>query len=139
MKPIKSRSFNLSLLCTSILLLTCLCRAEEGRQATAASYLERGMSFVKKGELDFAIADFGIALQFDPNLAAALCNRGEVFYRRAEYARALSDLNRAIQINPRLVEAYVNRGAVRSRMGYLDGSISDHTTALALNPRFATA
>jgi len=71
--------------CITLCMLASLGRAEGPRQVTATSYLERGTSFVKKGELDMAIADFGIALQFDPNLAAAYSNRGDIYYRKGEF------------------------------------------------------
>lgn len=42
------------------------CAAQTPREISAASYVERAKGFVTQGDFKRAIADFDIALQFDP-------------------------------------------------------------------------
>ena len=72
-------ALNWSVFCASMVFLASTGWAEEANQVTASSYLERGMSFSRKGDLDRAIVDFGIALQFDPNSALAFSNRADAY------------------------------------------------------------
>src|SRR5215813_7633094 len=71
--------------------------AQTSRADTARSYLERGGSWLKKGELERAISDFDLAIATDGSLSAAWHNRGLARYRRGDRAGALRDYNRALQ------------------------------------------
>src|SRR5262245_49990278 len=65
------------LTCVSLLLCGSLvCWAQDPRAVSAMSYLERGNEWQSKGELDRAIADFNLALTFDPDFAGAHLSRG---------------------------------------------------------------
>ena len=86
--------------CAWILIaaLTGTAQAQGGREATGASYLDRGNSWFAKGEMDRAIADFNLAIEFDPNSANAYYNRGLVRHFRGEpYAIPVPEEEYAIQ------------------------------------------
>ena len=106
-------------------------QTQGSREATAASYLDRGNSWATKGELDRAIADFNLALQFDPRFAGAYHNRAVALAKKGKWNAALADVDRAIQVDPRLVAAYVGRGGIRFRKGDLDGMLSDSAKRLS--------
>ena len=55
---------------------TALGQAPGSLEATAASYVDRGNSSFAKGEMDRAIVDFNLALEFNPRYADAFYNRG---------------------------------------------------------------
>jgi tetratricopeptide (TPR) repeat protein len=113
--------------------------AQGAREATAGSYLDRGQSWVRRGELERAIADFNLALEFYPGFAGAYQNRALVRLRKGDLEGALADLDRALNLDPRLVEAYLGRSEIRYRQGALEGAISDSTKAIELNPGLAEA
>ncbi|HKA21287.1 MAG TPA: tetratricopeptide repeat protein, partial [Blastocatellia bacterium] len=66
----------LYLLCTLLLALAPLAvQAQEKRSASASSYLKRANARYAKGDIQGAIADFDIAITFDPLFATAYNNR----------------------------------------------------------------
>src|SRR5215510_4810717 len=83
-------------------------QAQTSRAASAASYLERGNSWLEKGELDRAIADYDLAIAFDSRVAVTYHNRCLARQRKGDLEGALGDCNRAIELNPRFAEAYLN-------------------------------
>src|SRR4029453_3853179 len=86
--------------------------AQTSRADTAKSYLERGGSWLKKGELERAISDFDLPIATDRGLPPAWKHRGLARYRRGDRAGALRDYNQAAQLAPRHVETLLNRGVV---------------------------
>ena len=60
--------------------------ASQTRSASAASYIDRGLEFHRKGNLDRAIADYTIAIPFDPKSAPAHFNRGSAYQQQAAFA-----------------------------------------------------
>ncbi|MCI0556664.1 MAG: hypothetical protein L0287_37470, partial [Anaerolineae bacterium] len=103
--------FHLTIRLAAFLLLSAAIVQAQTRNESAVSYLERGASWLEKGEYDRAIADFNIVLVFAPHMGSAYFSRG--------CAR----------------EA---RGDLKDK-GDLDDAIADHSRAIALNPRFAQA
>src|SRR5262245_40492177 len=84
--------------------------AQTSRADSAKSYLERGATWMKKGEIERAISDFDLAIATDRGLAAAWYNRGLARYRQGDRAGALRDYNQALQLAPRHVEILLSRG-----------------------------
>src|SRR5262245_44310962 len=80
------------------------------RSATANSYLERGNVWFAKGDLERAIADYGLAIASDPNFPYGYYNRAVTRYRQGDLERALADFDRAIKLDPRRAESYNKRG-----------------------------
>jgi Flp pilus assembly protein TadD len=65
-------------------VLAASAQAQGSREATAASYVDRGNSWFTKGELERAIADFNLALEFNPRDAGAFCNRALARCKRGD-------------------------------------------------------
>jgi tetratricopeptide (TPR) repeat protein len=107
--------------CMAVATSTVPAHAQGSRQVAAASYLDRGNSWFTKGELERALADFTLALEFHPKYAAAHHNRAAVRLRKGDLEGALADFCRAINLDSRLVEAYMGRSEIRYRKGDLDG------------------
>src|SRR4030095_11212238 len=102
-----------------LVLLACLSPtqgdAQTPREISAASYVERATGFVTQGDFKRAVADFEIALQFDPRCANAYFGRGVARQMSGELQAAISDYSTAIELNPKLDIAYANRAHMRSR------------------------
>lgn len=106
---------------------------------SAAAYYHRGNTGYAEGDLDRAIADFDIAITFDPNWALAYYHRGAARYAKGDLDGAMADLDKTIELNPRFAAAYNNRGVIRYAEGNLDGALSDFDQALKIAPRLTAA
>src|SRR5262245_62055823 len=67
-------------------------QAQTSRADSAASYTYRGNEWFTKGELDLAIADYNLAIAFDPRSAVAFINRGRIWELKGYLDRALTDI-----------------------------------------------
>ena len=105
----------------------------------AKEFISRGISSLKKGQLEDAVSEFSSAVNLDPGKALTYVARGSAYFRLGRFDKALSDYNRAIEIDPDLAVAYQNRGSVYYRQGQLDKAISDYNRAIKINPDFADA
>jgi tetratricopeptide (TPR) repeat protein len=121
----------------AFLLLSSATEAQTSRSAEA--YMQRGNDSYARGEVKSAIADFGIAISFQPDLAIAYCNRGIARWTVGDLDGAAADLDLAIQLAPRLAEAYNARGCVRRNKGDYVAAIADFTRAIEIRPKYATA
>ncbi len=82
-----------------LLIIPVSAHAQVTHRASAASYLERGNAWAAKGEWERAIADFDLAIAFDPSFAGAYYNRAIARHRVGNLVGALADLDRAIRLN----------------------------------------
>jgi tetratricopeptide (TPR) repeat protein len=103
------------------------------------AYLNRGITYGEKGQLDQAILDFTKALEINSRFGDAYYNRGLAYNKKGRYDLAISDLNKALEINPGLAEAYNSRGYAYQNKAQYDQAISDLNKALELNPNLAYA
>jgi len=140
-----------------ILFATPAVKAQSSREKSAASYFARGIEWQARGEFDRAIADFGIAIAFDPHFArayymrarahlsngdvkAALVNaegynnRANACYAKGDYEGAMADYNRALALNPRSADVYAHRGMLWLRLGRPAEAEADFEQCVALNP-----
>jgi tetratricopeptide (TPR) repeat protein len=76
----------------------------------AWAYVNRGVGYTFKNEVERAIADYNEAIRLDPNLADAFTARGNVYGEKGEIERALADYNEAIRLDPKDAKPLYNRG-----------------------------
>lgn len=126
-----------SLVTFLVVLASWTLQAQAQKSRVAASYFTRANERYAKGDVDGAIADFGIAIMADSQFARAYNNRGVARERRGDLDGARSDYIKAIEIDPRLVEGYANRAKARFVRRDLDGAMADSDQAIRLNPRRA--
>ena len=94
--------------------------AQNSRAVTAASYVDRGNSWYAKGQLDKAIGDYNLALEFDPGSGLAYFNRGCARQDKGNQDGAIADYDQAIKLNPHHVDAYIEPRqcpAIEGRLG----------------------
>jgi tetratricopeptide (TPR) repeat protein len=72
--------------------------AHELAAAEARSLRARGMSALRRGDLNGAIADLDQALQLDPRFLPAYIDRGTILYRMRKLGRAFADAAAARRI-----------------------------------------
>jgi tetratricopeptide (TPR) repeat protein len=66
----------------------------------------RALVYLKSGQLDKAIADYGAALKTNPRLAGALYGRGLARLRNGDTAAGNADIAAAKEVNPRIVDVF---------------------------------
>ena len=88
---------------------------------------------------DHALADYGRAIEIQPNNAMDYNNRGSLYEHAGEHDRAIIDLDRAIALDPKLAMAYANRGASHLGKGDADRALFEFDRAIELQPRYAKA
>lgn len=69
----------------------------DGRRADA---LNRAAEFERSNDMAGAIAEYGKAIEADPDFAQAYHERGRAHLRQREYASAVADYDRAVALDP---------------------------------------
>jgi tetratricopeptide (TPR) repeat protein len=115
-----------------------------------------GHSFLRRGEVDAAIAAIEEAIQrshadarvrspgiegqyLRGELGKRYCALGFARFLKQEYAAALTAYDRAIELNPRHLDSYVQRATALSAMGRLDDAVAAFEQAIRLDPRLEDA
>ena len=112
---------------------------EKEPQRAYLAYVNRGLAFEKRGQLDRALADYDTAIAVKPDNYAPYVNRGVLRGEAGMFDKAMADFNEAIALNPDYAETYSDRGIVYALTGQYDRALEDFNKALALNPDLADA
>ena len=100
----------------------------------AATLGARGATYLRKGDLDRAIADYDAALRLSPDDADVLLNRAMAHGEKGDYPEAITDFKAVIARNPQSVPAYNGRCYTLALMGDAVRALEDCDRALALQP-----
>jgi len=102
----------------------------------AIGYGHRGYGYLKKGELDLAIADFTEAIRLcGDDYSDYYLNRGIAYENKGEIKTAFADYNEEIRLYPNCSSAYYNRSRLYARIGDVNSAIADYAkfSALVIN------
>ncbi len=105
----------------------------------AEGWLGRGSLRLDARQLDAALTDLGLAIEAEPELAAAWEERGRTRLTMGDYAEAIDDLERAVALAPRAATAWRDLGLARIYERDLDRAIADLSRAIELEPRLGLA
>jgi tetratricopeptide (TPR) repeat protein len=105
----------------------------------AVKYMNRGVAYKDKGELDRATSDLDEAIRLNPNFADAYRNRGITYSDKGDFDHAIADLDEAVGIAPEFAGLYVGRGAIYGLKEDYDHAISDLNEAIRLDATLAPA
>jgi len=116
-----------------------ICSQALDRKLTTAEragvHVNRGIISAATERYDQAIADYGKALQLQPDLAEAYANRGNAYQALGDLAAAMDDLNRALDIGPQQPQrVYFSRAVVHEQMGEITKAYHDYKKAAELAP-----
>jgi tetratricopeptide (TPR) repeat protein len=95
---------------------------------------ERARGYYLKGDYDQAIADYTVALQLGPAVAADYIDRGLAYEEKGDYDRAIVNYTEAIRIAPDDAGAYQSRGRVHAARREYELAIADYTQAIRARP-----
>jgi len=98
----------------------------------AAIYRARGSWKQKRGELDAALADYGISIRLEPNNVESYDYRADVYQQQGNLDRALDDYNRASRIDPTYAAAYYSRGLIFEKKGDVAKARAEYNSAIAV-------
>ncbi|HSM82764.1 MAG TPA: tetratricopeptide repeat protein [Nodosilinea sp.] len=102
-------------------------------------YDSRGLLRAQVGDGEGAVADYTLALRFNPRSGRILANRGRVFSRQGDYPAAIADFDSALAINDGDALAYCDRGYALYFLDEWAMALEDFNQALVLNPNLAEA
>jgi len=110
-----------------------------GTKSRTRAYLDRGLAYARKGDVDSALADYGQAIILDPYRALAYRNRGNAYLRQGHPEWAIADFDRAISLDPKDARAYRDLGFAYAVKGELQRAIAGCSEAIRLDPNNSTA
>lgn len=99
---------------------------------SSATYISRGVCYLKLGNLEKAIQDCDKAIEIDPKNPSAYYNRGNILRKLGKNLLALSSYNQAINYDENNAEAYYNRGLTHRDLGNIQEAIADFQKAASL-------
>lgn len=91
-----------------------------------------GLEYLNKGKYDFAIYDFGKAIESE-NIIDAYFWRGVCYFRLEKFDKALADFNAVIDKNQKYLDAYIYRGKLYYKEDKLRAAVDDFSVAYALD------
>ncbi len=98
------------------------------------AYNNRAGAYMAKGDFDRAMADYDMAVQLNPTVAAAWLNRGTLWLRKENFDRAIADHTRAIELDPSLWKSFNNRSGDWKAKGEFNRAKDDLDQAIRLAP-----
>ncbi len=110
------------------------------RESSQILLVNRGVTYMRRGEGEPALADFDAAIVVDRRNGEAHLNRGAALVMLNQPGPAVAAITEALGLGVRDPQkAYLNRGAARERLGDLRGAYEDYSTALEISPDWAPA
>lgn len=106
--------------------------------ASADTYLKRGLCYLEGMEISLALYDFEKAIELDAALDEAYLFKAMSNCARKEFLQAVEDCDTVIRLNPS-AEAYFIRGLALFVMGKHEIALVDLQYALQLNNEFELA
>ncbi len=107
----------------------------------AATYVNRGILYMRKGDQEKASADYQAALTIRPNLTQAYVNNGASLIRQKKFDEALASLNTALEDedSPTRAAALYNRAIALDWKQDYNGAYRDLKAALEIKPEWKAA
>jgi tetratricopeptide (TPR) repeat protein len=96
----------------------------------AGAYNWRGEGFRLWEKYDKALADFGRAIEIEPQSVYPYTNRAEVHRVMGNYDEVIADATQAIRLDPALNASYTVRGLAYEKIGAVEKARGDFNKAL---------
>lgn len=105
------------------------------------AYMNRGMAYEERGQLDKAIADMEEAIRLNPSFISAVLHirLGILYGKTGSLEKAIVQFGKAIELNPRYSLPYNNRGYAYLLSAQYEKALRDFDNAIQLNKTDAVA
>lgn len=113
--------------------------AEEARRARAAEHARHAAELLRRGDLQGAQDQAGLAIAADAGLVDGWLLRGEARLRAHDPGGALADATQALELDRGLGVAWSNRAAAHLALDRPHEALADATRAIELAPELAPA
>ncbi|MDD5255344.1 MAG: tetratricopeptide repeat protein, partial [Candidatus Omnitrophica bacterium] len=107
--------------------------AEDDKNDIDDGCLTRAIQYTMKGDLDSAIAEYGVAIFLNPKCSLAYYNRAKLYEYKGSYEQAVIDYGNAIACDPAYEQAYYYRGIVYQTCGMHELAIADYSKVLEIS------
>jgi tetratricopeptide (TPR) repeat protein len=105
-----------------------------GSEETLGDYqIKKGNYRLEDGQLAEAEKEFLLALEKNPDHAAAHLGLALTYMQMDRSADALAQFNRTLELAPEMTAAYADRGILYDRLGQYEKALTDYQKALSLN------
>jgi tetratricopeptide (TPR) repeat protein len=95
-------------------------------------HLENGSKYFIRGDYNYAIREFTLALDNNPKLVLAYSKRGDVYFEMKNFESARIDYAKAIQLEPNNAIYYNNYGCCNFNLKNYENAIKVFTKAIEL-------
>jgi tetratricopeptide (TPR) repeat protein len=102
----------------------------------AGPFSKRADSYLAKGDLNAAIADYTRAIDLDPGLLTARASRALAYYKNQEFAAAIADYSRLINLGAATAENYDKRRLAYEANDDYDHALEDYLTVGRIDPAY---
>ena len=108
-------------------------------RAFGQAHYRLGLIYGDRGELDRAAAEYGMAIELDPDYTKSYLNLGAILAESGRTGEAADVFRRAVEIDPAYAAARVNLAIVLRQQGRPEEAISELRGVLEAEPRNAMA
>ena len=117
-------------ICLAIALSGC-----GGKDARKASFLEKGKTYIAKGDYDKAKIEFKNVLQMDPKYAEGYYMMGQLEEKRQNLRPAFANYRKAAELDPTLIKAQAKLGRFYALSGDIEKAKETQDAIFAIDPQ----
>lgn len=111
----------------------CLNEIDGDVPAMADAYHRRGRAHMKRGDLQAAMVDHGLAIAVQPDHTGAWNSRAWVGYLAGDHEAALADVEQALILDPRSVRALDTRAHILAALHRTEDAMASFDQAMTLH------
>jgi tetratricopeptide (TPR) repeat protein len=130
----RSLSLHAVALTAAIILTGCEVFPATSSRQKADAHLDSAANYETNGLLDAALAEFGLALEVNPNIADAHMGMGGIYQQRGDYKMAARAFERATIVDPNSFKAHYGLGWNKQMQGRIQEAIRAYNSAWKLDP-----
>lgn len=102
--------------------------------ATRDVFGSRALIYLKRGQINEALADLDQAIKQDPNYIDGYMNRGTAYGMLGRAKEALMDFDQALKLNPNSADAHINRAIILINLARPKDALLDADDAVSIAP-----